>query len=254
MVGLVVGAGFLCGIINTLAGSGSLVTLPLLIFIGLPANMANGTNRVAIFLQNIIGVASFHREKVLDWKRSLKVVIPALIGSLIGAIIAVDINEEVMSIIIGIILVVMLFFILLKPSKWLKPDEMLLKKKVGLKEWIIFFAIGVYGGFIQAGVGFFLLAGLVLGMGYDLVKANASKLLIVLCYTPIALLVFAFNGLIHIKIGLIMACGNMIGAYLASKMAVSWGPKFIRWLLIAIIIISAAKLFGIFEGVSTLLE
>ncbi|RME71099.1 MAG: sulfite exporter TauE/SafE family protein, partial [Chloroflexi bacterium] len=77
----IIAAGFVAGFINTLAGSGSLVTLPLLIFAGLPANVANGTNRVAILLQNVVGVSSFRQQKVLDWRGGLKLALPAIIGS-----------------------------------------------------------------------------------------------------------------------------------------------------------------------------
>ena len=87
-------AGFFSGFINTVAGSGSLITLPLLMALGLPANVANGTNRIGILLQNVVGTASYHKQKVLDFRGSMKLVIPAVAGSVIGARIAVDINEE----------------------------------------------------------------------------------------------------------------------------------------------------------------
>ena len=242
---LIVLAGVFAGFINTLAGSGSLITLPLLIGLGLPANVANGTNRIAILLQNVVGVSSFKKQKVLDFRSSVKLVIPAVIGSVLGAIIAVDINEEIMRKTIGGLLLFMFFIILWKPSTWLREQQ----GKSPLPYWlraIIFFLIGVYGGFIQAGVGFFLLSGLVLGAGYDLVRANAVKVLIILTYTAFALVVFILNDQVNYTYGFVLAAGNMIGAFLGAKVAVKWGPKFVRYLLLITVIVASAKLLGIF--------
>ncbi len=242
---LIVLAGIFAGFINTLAGSGSLITLPLLIALGLPANVANGTNRIAILLQNVVGVSSFRYQKILDFRSSVKLVIPAVIGSVLGAFIAVDINEEIMRKTIGGLLLFMFFVILWKPSRWLREQQ----GKSPLPYWIraiIFFVIGIYGGFIQAGVGVFLLSGLVLGAGYDLVKANAVKVLIILIYTAFALSVFILNDQVNYSYGLILAAGNMTGAFLGARVAVKWGPKFVRYLLLATIIIASAKMLGLF--------
>lgn len=237
-----IGAGFLCGFINTLAGSGSLISLPLLMFMGLPAGVANGTNRIAILFQNVVGVASFKQQKVFHWKDGIWLAIPAVIGSIIGASFAVNINEKIMTQVIGGLLVVMFFLIIFKPDIWVKGKAGLISARPSILQIIIFFGIGLYGGFIQAGVGFFLIAGLVLGAGFDLVKTNAIKLFIVLCYTPFALGVFILNDQVNWKYGLILALGNMLGAFIASRYAVSWGPKVVRILLLVIILGAAVKL------------
>lgn len=238
---LLILVGLVAGYINTLAGSGSLITLPMLIFLGLPANVANGTNRVAIFLQNVVGVGSFYQQKQLNLKSDSLVAIPAIAGAVIGAWIAVDINEQLMETIIGIIIVLMLVVLLLRPRRFLDPEG----SSKGKKPWYaypVFFIIGLYGGFIQAGVGIFILMGLSLTAGYNLVKANAVKVLIVLIYTPFALYVFFSNGQVNLVAGLILAAGNMGGALIASRMAVKLGSGFVRYVLLAIMIISAAKL------------
>ncbi len=239
--------GFLAGFINTLAGSGSLLTLPLLMFLGLPANVANGTNRIAILLQNVVGVGSFKQQKVLKYRDGIYLGLPAVAGSLLGASLAVNINEKIMGQVIGLLLVFMFFIIVIKPEKWLKPED---KNTGSISYWIqmiIFFFIGIYGGFIQAGVGFFLLAGLVLGSGFDLVKANAVKVLIVLLYTPVALLVFIYHDQVNYFIGLILAIGSMMGAYVGSRVAVSWGPSFVRVILLVALLGSSLKLLGVFD-------
>lgn len=243
----VIGVGFVAGFINTLAGSGSLLTLPLLMFLGLPANVANGTNRIAILLQNVVGVSSFKQQKVLNFKQGLWLGVPAIIGSIIGAQIAINLNEEIMRMAIGGVLVFMFFIILYKPDKWIKGRAGEVDAKPGILQMIIFFFIGIYGGFIQAGVGFFLLAGLVLGAGLDLVRANALKVFIVLLYTPLALVIFIIHNQVDYKLGLILAVGNMLGAFVGAKATVSWGPKFVRYILLIAILGSALKLFGFFN-------
>lgn len=241
----VVAAGFLCGFINTLSGSGSLITLPLLIFLGLPANVANGTNRVAILLQNVVGVAGFRQKGLLDLRKGLLLAVPAVIGSILGAQIAVNLDETLMRRTIGALMVVMLIVILVRPRRWLQGRETRESGPAGWLQMLIFFGIGIYGGFIQAGVGIFLLAGLVLGSGFDLVRANAVKVLIILCFTAFALVVFLLNDQVRWEIGLILAFGNMAGAWVAVKTAVKRGAEFVRWFLVAVVLVAAVVLLDL---------
>jgi hypothetical protein len=244
--------GFIAGFINTLAGSGSLVTLPLLIFIGLPVTIANGTNRIAILLQNIAGIKSFNKKKMLDTRGVIYLGIPAVFGSIIGANIAVSLNEDLMRRAIGVIMVVMLFIILLRPKHWLTGELIEIGNRPTLLNILIFFIIGIYGGFIQAGVGIFLLAGLVLGVGYDLVRANAVKVGIVLFFTFFALAVFVAKDQVNWTIGFILAIGNMLGAWIGAKIAVERGAEWVRRLLVLVVIISALNLLGIFDLITAI--
>lgn len=241
---LVIAAGFAAGFINTLAGSGSLITLPLLIFLGLPANVANGTNRVAVLLQTVVAVGKFRRDGQLDFRRALILAVPAVLGAVAGAQIAVNLNEQVMRTVIGILMVIMLLVLLVRPKRWLVGRPEMVDRNPGWLQMVVFFGIGMYGGFIQAGVGIFLLAGLVLGAGYELVRANAVKNLIVLCFTFFALFVFIFNDQVVWEAGLVLAAGNMLGAWVAARMAVKRGAVFVRWILIAVIVVSAFMLLG----------
>ncbi|MCP5099252.1 MAG: sulfite exporter TauE/SafE family protein [Chloroflexi bacterium] len=248
----VLAAGFGAGFINTLAGSGSLITLPLLIFLGLPATVANGTNRVGVLFQTAVATNSFHRQKILDVRSGLILAIPAVIGSLIGAGIAVNLNEEAMRRAIGALMIVMLVVILVEPKRWLEGRPNAMSEGPDWKQMIIFFGVGIYGGFIQAGVGIFLLAGLVLSVGYDLVRSNAIKSLIVLCFTISAMIVFIINDQIHWGIGLILAVGNGFGGWVAARMAVKKGAGFVRYLLIAVVVVSAANLLGVIDFIRNL--
>lgn len=239
---LVFVVGIITGIINTLAGSGSLISLPILIFIGLPPHVANGTNRIGILFQNIVSTITFYRQGVLDVKMGFKVAIPSILGSIAGALFVLELNERAVEITVGVVLLIMLVPLFLKPSRWLagaKTDEV---KTYPMVQFFIFLFIGAYGGFIQAGVGIFLLSALVLNAGYDLVRANALKVFINLIFTPFALAVFVIKGQIDLPVGLTLAAGNSAGAYVASKYAVSWGSKFVRVVLIVVIILAGFKL------------
>lgn len=242
---LVATVGAIAGFINTLAGSGSLLTLPLLIFLGLPANVANGTNRVAILMQSIAAVGGFKANNIFEWNDTLRFAIPASLGAILGSVVAVDINEGLMNRIIGALLIFMSVMLLIKPERWLSPKKIPTSKASkgrGVLTFIIFVAIGFYGGFIQAGVGFFLLAGLVLGAGIDLVRANAYKVLITLVYTVLALGVFILNHQVDYIFGISMGAGSMLGAWIATHVAVKRGAGFIRWFLLACVFVFAVKL------------
>jgi len=244
---LLIISGLMVGFINTLAGGGSIISLSVLIMLGLPATLANGTNRIAIMLQTLVATGSFRHQKVLDSKKGLWLGIPSVLGSVLGARIAVDIKEDLFEKAIAVILLVMLVIILMRPKRWLFGNEELVDRKVSLSQVIIFFLIGVYGGFLHVGVGYFLLAAIVLGAGYDLVRANAIKVLIVLLYSPFALMVFLLHGQVRWDYGLIMAIGNVTGALIASRMAVSKGAAFVRWVMIVLILVTSADLLNILD-------
>ncbi len=242
----VVLAGFAAGFINTLAGSGSLLTLPLLIYLGLPANVANGTNRVGILLQNVAGVVEFRRQKVLPLRVGLALAAPAVIGSLIGAGIAVNLDEQTMRRAIGAIMVLMLVIMMWRPERWLRGrgEE---AARLRWHDFLLLLLVGVYGGFIQAGVGILLLGALVLGAGYDLVRANAIKVLVVLAFTISALGVFLANGQVQWGVGLLLAIGSVSGAWVAARMAVRRGAGFVRWVVAVVIVASALDMLGVWR-------
>ncbi len=242
-------AGFLAGIINTLAGSGSAVTLPLLVFLGLPANVANGTNRVGVIVQNIVGIATFARSGKMDLRGGLWLVLPAFLGAAVGAQIAVDLDEQAMNRAIGAVMVVMLLLVLLNPKRWLREQSEFQEGRPGLLTLAIFFAIGMYGGFIQVGVGIFLLTALVMGAGYTLTHANALKLLIVLVFSFSAIAIFIANGQVNWPLGLLVAVGQSLGAWAAARFAVSYRDAnlWVRRLLILVILYSIFRFLGLQE-------
>jgi uncharacterized protein len=237
-------SGVFVGFINTLAGGGTAISIAVLMMLGLPANIANGTNRIAVIFQNITSVQAFNQKKLLPWRKATLLALPTIIGSVIGAWIAIDINEAFFRKAMAIIMLIMLVFVVVKPSVWLKEKKHLTEKPVSIFELIIFFLIGIYGGFIQIGVGYYLLAAIVLGSGFDLVRANAIKVWIVLLYTLAALMVFIFNKQVHWQFGLVHAIGNVIGAWIATRLAIKRGVEFVRWVIIVVILVFSADLLG----------
>lgn len=249
----IIAAGFVAGFINILAGSGSLVTLPVLIWMGLPATVANGTNRVGILLQNVVGVGTFRQSQTLDVRGAVWLSLPAIAGSIVGAQIAVNLDEATMERTIGGLMVVMLIVLLVRPQRWLHGEHERLQGRPNWWQILILFAIGVYGGFIQAGVGIFLLAALVLGIGYDLVRANAVKLLIILIFTASALLVFVRNDQVLWGIGLLLSLGNMLGAWVGARTAIQRGSPWVRRVLLLVVTVSALDLLGITNLIANLI-
>jgi len=240
-------SGVIVGFINTLAGGGSVISLSLFLFLGLPVDVANGTNRIAIVLQNLSSVGTFRRNKLINFGYANKLAIPAVIGSVAGAQLAVDIDKALIERVFAVMLVVVALFMLVNPKHYLHGRPAMQTQKVSPLNIAIFFLIGLYGGFIQVGVGYFLLAALVMGAGLDLVRANAIKVWIVLLYSPVALAVFMANGAVHWAYGLMHGIGNIGGAMLASQLAVQKGVNFVRWVIIAVIAITSAQLMGLYN-------
>ncbi len=247
-IGLVLIIGMIAGFLNTLGGGGSLLTMPMLIFLGLPAAEANGTNRIAIFVQNIVGVINFRRKGYFYPKIGLLLGIPAVLGSIYGARVAITISGELFEKILGVVMIVVLIIILTRPEKrFIKEME---GENWGIIRIIVavlaFLGIGFYGGFMQAGVGFIIIVALTLITGMSLVKVNSLKVFIILIYTISSLLVFIINGKINFLLGSTLAIGNAVGAYVGSNFAVSKGDKWIRIFLIITILAMSAHLWGLF--------
>ncbi|MBL4643503.1 MAG: sulfite exporter TauE/SafE family protein [Flavobacteriaceae bacterium] len=240
---LLVIVGFVAGVINTLAGGGSLLTLPVLIFMGLPPNIANGTNRIGIVIQMMAGTAGFKSKGITTFPFSIYMGISALIGSLIGAQIAIDIKGETFNKILSFVMMAVVLLIVFKPK--LKAKE-LLERTTGKHLWIgciAFFFFGIYGGFINAGLGFILILFLHFFNHLSLVKSNATKAVIITIYMSGALLVFILNDAVNWKMGLTMAIGTSLGGWFASRFSVKKGDGFIKIFLIVMVSIMAVKLW-----------
>lgn len=249
IIALLIGSGFLIGVVNTVAGSGTAIGYAVFMALGLPPTWANGTVRIGVLPQTFAAGLNFYKHKLLNLKNAALIALPITLGSILGAEIAVNIDQEVFKKVIGIAMIFFLFFIFFKPEKWIKGGQTNQNVKPKLWHYLLYFLIGTYGGFIHIGVGIFLLMALVTVSGYDLLHANSLKVFVVFIYTPFALAVFMINGEIFYAMGLISAIGNTLGGIFASKFAIKHGAKPLRWILMIVIIVFAGYLFGVHEFV-----
>ena len=239
---ILIPVGMIAGFVNTVAGGGSLLSLPVMIFLGLPPGIANGTNRVALFLQNISAIAGFRSKGVMVFPYSVWLGITALLGAIIGAQISVSLDDDTFNRIIAMVMVgVVIITILDRKGNGAKVEEM--GQKSQIIGAITFFFIGIYGGFIQAGVGFIIIAALTKINKLSLVKTNSIKVFVVFIYTISALVVFIIEDQINWLYGLVLAVGNMSGAWLASRWSVEKGDKWIKRFLVVMVTILAIKLW-----------
>jgi len=241
---LLFGIGTIAGFINVMAGGGSSLTLPALIFMGLDGALANGTNRVAIFIQNIFAVASFHHKKMHQFKRSIQFAVFTLPGVIVGSLLAVRVSDALFQYILGLVLIFIIFSMFFS-----HPGKDKLTSENHSYKWLIYpalFGIGFYGGFLQVGVGFLFMAALYHLLKLNLVFVNMHKVFIILVYTLPALFIFTYTGNVNWKLGLVLAAGNAFGGWWGAQTSVKGGEKIIRIVLAITIAVMAFKLFGLF--------
>jgi hypothetical protein len=236
------GVGLLAGAINVMAGGGSSLTLPALIFMGLDSAAANGTNRIGILLQGMFSTLSYRKEKVSEIEKSIKLSLLTLPGAVLGALLALKISNEWFDRILGIVMIGIIVSMLIPQSK--------LQISTGgeRKSWLIYpvmFAIGFYGGFIQVGVGFLIMAALYHLLRIDLIRVNMHKVFITMIYTVPTLLIFIWSGNVDWLLGLSLAAGTSIGGWWAVRFSIKGGERFIRYVMVLAIFIIALKLLGI---------
>ncbi|MEM9001758.1 MAG: sulfite exporter TauE/SafE family protein [Bacteroidota bacterium] len=240
---LLIAVGFLVGFINTIAGGGSLLALPTLIFLGLPPNVANGTNRVAIIIQTTLATAGFKSKGVSTFPFNVYLGISALLGAILGAWIAVDIKGETFNRILATVMMAVVAIIVFKPKMAMADLQ---ERITGKYLWIgiiAFFFIGIYGGFINAGIGFVIILFLHYVNQMNLVHANATKVSVVLLYTLSALVVFVVNDKVDWLAGFILALGTGTGGWVSSRVSAKKGDGFIKTFLVIMVIIMAVKLW-----------
>ena len=230
--------GIIVGFINVLAAGGSFLTLAVLMALGLPPNIANGTNRVGLLIQNTFASSKFYRLKILDHKFVFIIAPFAIIGSFVGSYIATQISNELLKKIIAILMIVVSISTIYKPQQLIKSKY---SNKTKALICIIFFFIGIYGGFIQAGVGFFIIS-VAVWSGFSMIEANAVKVFTITLYTFLILPVFIYTGQVDILVGIVLGIGSVIGAKMAISVSIKKGDKFIRIALLILLSAFAVKL------------
>ena len=238
------GVGVVSGALNVLAGGGSFLSLPLLIFLGLPPSVANGTNRIAILVQNIGAVWRFRRHGLVDGSWIAMAAVPAAAGALLGTWAAIEIGEDLFRRVLAALMVVATLWILWDPIGHRASGEAIDPGGGGRRVALAaaFFGVGVYGGFVQAGIGFLLVA-VATWAGLDLVRGNALKVLVVLGLTPLSLAIFAWSGRVDWAAGLPLAAGHLIGALAGVRLTILKGHAWIKRFVTVTVIAFAIKLW-----------
>jgi uncharacterized membrane protein YfcA len=252
---LYLGAGFCSGFLNTIASAGSALILPLLIFLGVPANIANGTNRVQIAIGRVSSIVAFQRAKAIDWRNALILAVPCVLGGCLGASIASVIQSKYIGWAITFAVIAAFVVLLTNPKRLLKDQK---ADKPVIKWWHLglFFLVGIWGGFIVLDASTYSLMVLVLAIGYDLKKANAEKAVAIFPMSLASLAIFAWSGEVNWHIGLCLSVGSIVGAWAGAVLATKeWIKIWIYRILIAILILEIYQLVNkYFFGRLTWLE
>ncbi|HUR29848.1 MAG TPA: sulfite exporter TauE/SafE family protein [Saprospiraceae bacterium] len=239
---------FLAGAINALAGNGSVITLTILTeLLGLPGNIANATNRVGVLMNAAGAMTGFQRNKRVNYLLHLRYIIPVVIGAIGGIYVATIVTNEQFLWVFKILMVVMLIVILVKPERWLLkvPEESLLPAWM---EWPVMMLLGLYGGFIQMGMGVFYLAVMVLVARLPIIEANSIKAMAIALLTIIAVVIFSLTGKIVWSIGIVMGVAQFFGGWFSAHYAsrVPGASRIAYYVLIVAVLLSLLKLFNVF--------
>ncbi len=239
---LLIGGGFIAGIINVVAGAGSLLTLPVLIGSGLSPVTANGTNRINIILQDISATWGFIRRKELPLKITIALAVPVVLGAALGAYLATKLHSDSMNLIIMFLLVFMIIYVTRKPhgssgEKTLTP----VKKRIDWLTWILFLAVGIYGGFLQVATTIILMNLLQRRLGMSVITSDSVKIFLNLLMIPVAVIIFLLHGQISFLDGIIMGVGGFSGGWIGVKIANKLSADFVR--VVMIVVLSLATIY-----------
>ncbi len=235
---MLIGIGFIAGAINTFAGGGSNLSLPALMMVGLPADVANATNRVAIFMQSLTASHGYYKKDKLEIGSIKNIIVPILLGGLVGAIVASYLSVEILKPVLLVTMVAVSLWVVFKSDSKNTHNQVI---QCSDNKWgfLTTFIAGFYGGFIQAGVGFVLIAVFVGVLKYDLLKANALKVVAALLFTTVSLIVFIFRDQVAWMAGIYLAIGSIVGAIVSVKWSIDVKPRTLKILVLIMTIVAS---------------
>lgn len=239
-IALLVGGGLVAGVVNTLAGGGSLLTVPLLVLLGLPGTVANGTNRIGVLLQNLTAARRFRAEGIPGLAGALPILAPILVGSVLGAAAISRVSDANFNRAFGVVMLLLLVPTLRGARAGAGP-----RLQSPLARAALFFGLGLYGGAFQAGVGL-LLALVLAATGEDLVRAASIKVVVILAVTAVAIPVFVLAGQVAWTPALLLGGGFAVGGELGARLAVRGGERLIRPVLVLAVLALAGRMLGLY--------
>ena len=238
---VLIAAGFGCGFINVLAGGGTMLSVPALMLMGMPADHANGSNRLSVTLLSLAGIKGFDREGKLERGALLPMMVPTVLGGLSGALLSALMDPGILKPVLLGAMIAMALTMVIFPDAVSPPEGV----EQGFKERpigaLMLFIAAFYGGFAQAGVGFLLLGAFAIGLRYDLVRANALKLVCTAVFGAVSLVVFALAGDVDWIPAAILTLGSVTGATLCTRLAVRVDVKVIKWGLFVMVCVASAS-------------
>lgn len=239
---LLLGGGFLAGIINTMAGGGSLLTVPLLVFADVGGNAANGSNRVGVLAGSLSATHTFKRLGVAGWVGIGRILVPTIAGAMVGSLLISRLADDSFERVFGVVMIPVLLLSLHKPD----PNK--LQDRRQWAPWLttlVFFAVGIYGGAIQAGIGLVLIVALTRA-GIDIVTTNHIKVIVTFVYTLFVLPVFIVSGDVYWLPAIVLATGLIVGAFVGARITVAGGERVVRPVLVVSVIAMAGRLLGLY--------
>jgi uncharacterized protein len=247
IIPLLIVTGIIAGLLNTLASGGSIITMPVLMMLGVPSNVANGTNRIPIIAGSLTAVVSFWQKGILALDESLRLSLPTIAGAAIGALVASYLKVETMTAVVIGVTFLSLGVLFMNPKKLiLNPPKRELE--ITTRGMILFFLIGIWAGFIIIDTATFLLLGLILVVGFELIRANAVKNFLLLGIGGVSLGIFLIRGEVNIVYGLIICAGSIVGSYFGSILAARESVKvWIYYLLIAAVILELVHFLQLYH-------
>lgn len=235
---------FLVGVVasffGSMVGGGSLLSIPMLIFLGLPPQVAIATDRFGGIGQAVVAFFKFHKAGKVVWRYVPLLAVISLAGSLIGANILLSVDQDLLQKIAGILLFVLLPFVFLKRDIGVDRRAVTVAKKAAGS--VVYFIIQTFTGFFGAGTGPFIFYTLMIGFGLTILEAVATQLIPLLVLSISSVAVFAYKGIISYQIGLVLLAGMIVGGYIGAHVALKKGNAWIKRLFAIIVVIAGAKL------------
>jgi uncharacterized protein len=237
---LVIGAGLVAGFANVVAGGGSLLAIPLLVFLGVPATTANGTARIAVLVQCLVATFSYHRAGAVEWRAVPLLAIPVISGAIAGALWASSMSDAGFELLLGWVTLGAGFLVVVDVGRFFGKRAGAAPSRLALALALV--ATGFFGGLVQGGVGYLALAALTIFGGRELVSANVMKVVLILAFTPAAIAVFGAAGQIDLVYAVLLAIGHAVGGYLGASATLARGARLIRPLLFVTLVGAGVRL------------